>query len=213
MIRMIIFDFDGVLVESIDAKTRGFVKLFENEEPQIVKRIVEYHLENGGLSRYEKIRYAYEHFLHRPLPEERLRELGLEFSRLSMPDVVKAPWVKGAKEFLEEFHAAIDLYVATGTPHEEIIQTIARRKMGHFFKDVIGTPPAKEEIIRNLVQNADCGRDEIAMVGDSPQDMAGAVAAGIRFVGRVHRSSTSLEREKGITKIPDLLPLRDILRL
>lgn len=210
---MIIFDFDGVLVESIDAKTRAFANLFENEGREIVRQVVDYHLENGGLSRYEKFRYAYEHILRRPLPEKRLRELGRQFSELSMSDVVMAPWVRGAREFLEEFHDAVDLCVATGTPHEEILQIVAQRKMEHFFRDVIGTPPGKEEIIRGLVQSACCDRDEIAMVGDSPQDLAGAVAAGIRFIGRVHPSSTSLSREETITKIPDLLPLRTILGL
>ena len=54
MIKAIIFDFDGVLVESLDIKTRAFAKLFGPEGPDMAKRVVDYHLQNGGVSRYEK---------------------------------------------------------------------------------------------------------------------------------------------------------------
>jgi beta-phosphoglucomutase-like phosphatase (HAD superfamily) len=97
---MIIFDFDGVLVESVDVKTRAFAELFEPEGPDIVQKVLQYHLENGGLSRYEKFRYVYHNFLRRPLPESGMTELGRRFSDLVVTQVVNAPLVKGAREFV-----------------------------------------------------------------------------------------------------------------
>ena len=213
MIRMIIFDFDGVLVESVDVKTRAFGQMFESEGPEIVGKVVDYHLQNGGISRYEKFRYYYDQILRRPLSDEKLEELGRRFSDLVVSEVVRAPWVKGAKEFLDRYHTALDMYVVTGTPHEEIVEIIRQRRMGHFFKDVFGTPPAKEEIVCDVVDHVDIGRDEIALVGDSPQDLAGARAAGIRFVGRVDSPDSPLNRYEEITKEPDLRNLSNILEL
>ena len=55
MIKAIIFDFDGVICESVNVKTIAFKKLFA-DYPEHQDRIVEYHLVNGGISRYEKLR-------------------------------------------------------------------------------------------------------------------------------------------------------------
>ena len=58
-LKAIFFDFDGVLVESVDIKTRAFSKLFEREGEDVVKKVIDYHIDNGGVSRYEKFRYIY----------------------------------------------------------------------------------------------------------------------------------------------------------
>ena len=58
MIKAIIFDFDGVLVESNHIKTEAFKELFQ-DYPQHLDEIVKYHVLNGGLSRYIKIQYIY----------------------------------------------------------------------------------------------------------------------------------------------------------
>jgi phosphoglycolate phosphatase-like HAD superfamily hydrolase len=210
---MVIFDFDGVLVESVDVKTRAFAKMFEAEGPDIVEKVVDYHINNGGISRYEKFRYFYDHFLRRPMSEDRLDELGRQFSDLVVSEVVAAPWVKGAKEFLDRYHSSLEMYVATGTPHEEIIEVVRRRRMGHYFNEVIGTPPAKEEIICRIVESVNFAADEIVMVGDAPQDLAGALAAGISFVGRIDSPDSPLCNDESITKLPDLQGLSDVLGL
>ena len=51
----IIFDFDGVIVESGDIKTNAFADLYQSYGDPIVKEVVRYHKLNGGLSRYKKI--------------------------------------------------------------------------------------------------------------------------------------------------------------
>jgi len=213
MITTVIFDFDGVLVESVDLKARAFASLFEKEAPEIVSQIVNYRLDNGGISRYEKFKYTFEHFLQRPLSEQKLAELGEKFSRLVIPEVIRAPWVRGAREFLEAFHGTLDLYVATATPQEEIARIVHCRKMGHFFKNVVGSPPGKGDAVLNIVKNGEYEPHEVAMVGDSINDYEVAKAAGIHFIGRVSSLASPLNRQDSIAKIPDLDSLAQILGL
>ena len=49
----IIFDFDGVLVESVDVKTRAFASLYEKYGQKVVAQVEDYHLNNGGIARFE----------------------------------------------------------------------------------------------------------------------------------------------------------------
>ena len=58
MINSIIFDFDGVILESVSVKTAAFRQLF-SFAPEHVDEIVQYHLDNGGMSRFDKFRYIY----------------------------------------------------------------------------------------------------------------------------------------------------------
>ena len=61
--KTIIFDFDGIILESVDAKTNGFRLLFSKYGNQISDKVVEYHLLNTGISRYEKFKYYFKHYL------------------------------------------------------------------------------------------------------------------------------------------------------
>jgi beta-phosphoglucomutase-like phosphatase (HAD superfamily) len=57
MIETIIFDFDGVILESVTVKTEAFRELFSSE-PDCPDEIVEFHKRNGGMSRYDKFRHV-----------------------------------------------------------------------------------------------------------------------------------------------------------
>jgi beta-phosphoglucomutase-like phosphatase (HAD superfamily) len=50
MLRAIVFDFDGVILESADIKTNAFRALFASY-PEHVDQIVDFHLRNAGVSR------------------------------------------------------------------------------------------------------------------------------------------------------------------
>ena len=63
MIRNIIFDFDGVILESVDIKTQAFAELF-SEYPDHLEDIIKHHKNNSGVSRYEKIKY-YLNLIHK----------------------------------------------------------------------------------------------------------------------------------------------------
>ena len=45
-IQQIIFDFDGVILNSHNVKTKGFYKLFQNYGNLIAKKAESYHLKN-----------------------------------------------------------------------------------------------------------------------------------------------------------------------
>jgi beta-phosphoglucomutase-like phosphatase (HAD superfamily) len=100
MIRAIAFDFDGVLAESVDVKTCAYVSLFGEYGQDVIAKVVDYHMENGGVSRFVKIRTIYDKILKKPLSEDKFKLLSEQFSNIVVDKVVAAPWVPGAKNFL-----------------------------------------------------------------------------------------------------------------
>lgn len=211
MIKAIIFDFDGVLVESVDVKTKAFAKMFEEEGEEVVRKVTDYHLVNGGVSRVRKFEYYYEEILKRSLSDEKLEELCDTFSRLVIDEVINSPYVKGAEEFLDEFYSKLDFYVASGTPEEELREIVKCRGMEMYFKGVYGSPRQKSEIARKILLQNGYNSDEVVFIGDSITDLNGAQESGIRFIGRTVDSDHTLFADMGIKAIKDLSDLEKII--
>lgn len=55
--RCYIFDFDGVIKDSINVKTKAFLKIYEKEGQEIAQQVKKYHLNNGGVTRIKKFQY------------------------------------------------------------------------------------------------------------------------------------------------------------
>jgi HAD superfamily hydrolase (TIGR01509 family) len=203
---IIIFDFDGVILESADIKTEAFARLFEGH-PEHVDAIVELHLRHAGVSRYEKFRMIYEGILELPLGGDELERLGTEFSRLALDAILACPFVPGAREFLEERHRRHLLYVASGTPEEELRDIVRRRELNHFFRAVYGTPAIKEEISRRILDETGTEPRQAVFIGDATSDLDGARAAGVPFVGRVPAGRPNPFEGEPVPVVSDLLEL------
>lgn len=210
MIKVIFFDFDGVIVESVDIKTNAFAKLFKQEGKDIVKRIIDYHLNNGGISRYEKFKYIYKEILKRQLNDNVFQELCNRFAELVMNDVIAAPYVKGAKEFLENYSHKYKCFIVSATPQNELEDIIERRGIKRFFKAAYGSPTEKLEIIRNILIGEWIEHGNVLYVGDAMSDYIAAKDNSVNFVARINRNE-AIFNHIDCTKIMDLTNLSKIV--
>ncbi len=182
----LVFDFDGVLVESTAVKTQAFASIYREYGEDIATRAVDYHLEHAGVSRLIKFRYLHRALLGITLSDEETAKLGERFSALVVEAVIAAPWVAGAREFLEEHSRSLSLFIVSGTPDEELKTIVARRGMANYFRSVHGSPALKGEIITGIIHRHRLEPEKTLMIGDASEDLNGARQAGVRFIGRIH---------------------------
>lgn len=206
MIKAVIFDFDGVIVESARIKTEAFRKLF-SKWPDKVDDIVSYHIKNMGISRYNKFKYFYENILKEPYSEEIGLELGKQFSELVL-EIKKAPLVKGTKVFLEETYHNRLLFIASGTPQKELDEIVSFRGLAKYFKAVCGTPATKTEIIKYILKEYELEKDQVVFVGDAESDRRASEDVGSHFILRKTPENLNLINSN-IHTIYDLTQLRD----
>lgn len=202
----VVFDFDGVLVESVNVKTQAFAALYAGYGCAVVEQVVAFHLANGGLSRFEKFRYFHNELLGLPLSHEEENRLAAEFNARVEAAVVAAPWVEGAEEFLVGHHARIPLFVASGTPEEELKRILRKRHISHYFCAAFGSPAKKGGILRGIIENGGYRPEKVLMVGDSLLDMEGAKEAGTCFLGRCIPPDNIFP--PGVQVLPDMTGLR-----
>lgn len=189
-LKAIIFDFDGVILESVDIKTEAFRRLFK-DYPDHVERIVQLHRENTGLSRYEKFRIIYRDYLRKPLTEQDIVRLDRAFSELVIAEVMSCRFVPGAQEFLAYAACHWPLFIVSGTPHDELCKIVQVRGLARYFRQVHGSPRSKEVLLREILGAYGWEAKDIVFVGDSGADAQAARTVGIRFVGRVREGATT----------------------
>jgi len=193
MIAAIAYDFDGVLVESVEVKTQAFATLFAGEGPDVVGRVVAYHRANGGMNRVTKFRHFYREFLHRPLSEPELEGLCQRFSQLVFDAVIAAPWVPGVPEILETVsRQRVAQFVVSATPEPELQAIVQARGIGHYFQGIFGAPESKGRHLASILVALRCRKQELVFIGDAVADDEAAREVGIRFIARRTAENTDL---------------------
>lgn len=182
MIKIIILDFDGIVVESVDIKTEAFKELFK--ECENVDDIVQYHLQNNAISRFIKFKYIYKNFLRKEYTEETEEEVGNRFSEIVFQKVVECSFVVGAEEFLRTFSDTRPIYLITAGPQEELERIVAKRDIQSYFKSVWGTPRTKVDLIKKALANEKANPEEAIYIGDMKEDYRIAKNVDVQFVGR-----------------------------
>lgn len=207
-ITIIILDFDGVILESVSVKTDAFRTLF-SFAPEHVDKIVQFHQQNGGMSRFDKFDYIYRNILRVPLTNQKKQELSDEFSALVFKKIISAPFVTGAYEFIKKFHASIPLYIVSATPEQELRDIVRARNLTPFFRNIYGAPRKKAECISEIFTRSGISASDVIFVGDALNDLAAAQLAGVKFIGRVADSERNIFRncqgvERVITNLNEL---------
>jgi len=174
------FDCDGVLLDSNKVKTEVFLDVAEKFDKQQANKFVDYHVKNGGISRFEKFNYFFESILNRSEYQEDLK-LALEmFSKLTKAKMLTCQETKGAIDLLDKLSDE-NCYVVSGGAESELRDIFKIRKLDQYFKSIYGSPDTKEEIMSRILANStDLGPG--VFVGDSLYDYETAVKFNLDFI-------------------------------
>ncbi len=183
-ITCLVFDCDGIIIESVDIKSKAFAALAAPYGQEAQDRMLMYNKMHGGINRVVKFRWFFDEIVGRPITQAELDEWNKNFVMLCIEEVKKCPLVPGIEQTLAKWHHKLPMYVCSGAPQEELEILLNLRKLNHYFVGIHGSPPGKEELLRRIAIHSKCPQDSILMIGDSPTDMLAAEAVGTQFYGR-----------------------------
>ena len=180
----VFFDFDGVILDSVKVKTDTFAAMFRKYGSEVERAVVEYHLANGGISRFDKFRYYYEKILEQPITDSEIKTLGDEFSKLALQGVLNSKFVPGALETLEVLKKMnIPCYIVSGTPDEEIKLIIKKKKLTKYFIEIHGAPKKKSDVALDIIKRFNFLPTKCLFIGDSMTDYDAAYVSRTNFLG------------------------------
>lgn len=179
--RSVVFDCDGVILDSNRLKTEAFRQVASGYGSAVADGLVEFHVRNAGASRYRKFAYMLEYLLKTEPAAERVTELADEFARC----IASALRACAVADGLPELRACLPeatWMVVSGADQEELRQLFAERQLaGYFDGGIFGSPDTKEVILAR-----ECGAGRLPrpalFVGDARYDHEAASGAGLDFL-------------------------------
>jgi phosphoglycolate phosphatase-like HAD superfamily hydrolase len=168
----------------MDVRERGFRKIFSDQDPGLVQKLIDFHNQNGGISRFYKIRYFHEELLGIEVSEEEVNMLAELFSK-SMRDKLNDPkrLIMDTLDFIIENYQNLDMHIVSGSEKEELNWLCKQLEVGRYFKSVEGSPTAKPELVSKIIQKWKYKTTDCVLIGDSINDYDAAKANGIEFFG------------------------------
>jgi len=187
--KTIIFDCDGVLLDSAHIKTEAFLELFKDCTEEQLKEIKEHHERYGGYTRYYKIQHYSTKYRNKSLNAFELAAEARKFSDIVLEKVKKCNVKEGVVEFLEKNHRELDMHVVSGTPIFELDEILKAHNLRHYFKSYYGTNEYKGKtcFINFIMEDYD--REGSFYIGDALSDFEDAIEADLDFVGVVDKKN------------------------
>ena len=169
MVKNIIFDFDGVILESNEIKIQGFLKLFQKFGKENSIKISNYFKDNAGLSRYEVINYFFLVILNEEMDKIKLTEYANQYSKIVKKSVLNAEFVIGVKKFLST-NIQYKLFIVSSSDEKDLKYICMKLNIDKYFESIIGSPTKKADNIKFIIDSFGLKKNETVYVGDSVND-------------------------------------------
>jgi phosphoglycolate phosphatase-like HAD superfamily hydrolase len=213
MTACVVFDFDGVLVDSNAVKRRAYYDIFASVpgSAAVVDSVLG--------SDKEGDRFAVIRAILRGLTLEGRGEppdvdrlvagYGERYNDICEAHAATCPEVRGASAALAKLSGRHPLYVVSATPEDPLRRIVNRRGWTGHFRDVLGRPRTKRDNLAQVMAREGIGGGQIVFVGDGRRDLDAAREAGCRFVG-VRNEFNDFD-PGGLTMIDDLTGLAELV--
>lgn len=184
-VKAIIFDFDGVILDSARLKTQAFAHCYAGEDEDKIAAVVDYQQRHGGIGRREKFAHFERSLFGRPVAPDTLDVLCKRFAAFIETAMLEAPFIPGARETLRALHGQLSLHLVSGMPEDELMAVLAQRGLTPFFASVAGAPKHKRDEFRRILDMEQLVPEQVLAVGDSTTEFEAARELGIAFVAIV----------------------------
>ncbi len=183
----IIFDFDGVILDSADLKVDAFAKVYAGEAEEPIAAIMEYQQAHGGVGRREKFVYFEREVFGRAGDARSVQNLCDQYAATISEGMRNAVFIPGAEALLQACLGRARMHVVSGMPQEELEEIVVERDLGRFFESLYGAPTTKTVAFRAILQATPIAPDRSIAIGDSTTEFDAAMETGVPFLAVVPR--------------------------
>ena len=216
MIKCVVFDFDGTLVDSNEIKREAFFAIARpwDSSGEVVAAVFE---RWPGANRYEKTRRIAEDLIDRRLlPTDSTLEdwavrLADDYTARCEAAIARCAEMPGATAVMEKLSGmGLLLFVNSATPVFPLQRLTKLRNWDHFFHSVYGAEATKAENLLSIAKASGAECTEMVHVGDQLDDQRGAEQFGCHFVAMTAGMAKSTVRNSPL-RIKDLRDLPALL--
>jgi phosphoglycolate phosphatase-like HAD superfamily hydrolase len=181
--KSIVFDCDGVVLDSNVVKTEAYFRTAKNlgASDRDAQALVDYHVRLGGISRYHKFDYYLREILQQSATQEAIQILLDEFARELEVGLLHCEVAPGLLA-LREITPDANWMILSGGDQQEIRTLFAKRNLQSLFDGgLFGSPDNKDTVLAREKMNGNLQFPAL-FIGDSKYDYEAAIRAGLDFV-------------------------------
>ena len=180
--KVILWDFDGVLMNSNAVRDIGFEKVLADYPAEQVTALMTYHKANGGLSRYVKFRYFFEAVRNESVTDEQIQELAKKFSTIMQQILFdKLLLINDSIKFVQQNFSKYKMHIVSGSDGVELRSLCKYLEIDKYFITIEGSPTVKNELVKQLLFKYKYDCEACVLVGDSINDKEAARVNNISF--------------------------------
>lgn len=179
--KTLVFDCDGVILDSNRVKTRAFYNAALPYGVDAAQAMVDYHVSHGGVSRYKKFEYFLKNIVPVGAVGPALDQLLTNYAHEVHEGLLNCEVATGL-ERLRELTPGVRWLVASGGDQRELRELFEIRDLAKLFDGgVFGSPDDKADIVVREIQ---CGNilPPALFIGDSRYDHIVATNNTLDFV-------------------------------
>lgn len=182
MIRVIIWDFDGVILNSNKVRDKGFETVLSGFPKEEVDKLLKFHRQNGGLSRYVKFRYFFEEIKGEEISEEEINDWASKFSDIMLSSLKdKSLLIPETNNFIRENYQNFQMHIVSGSDQTELRELCKSLEIKHFFKSIHGSPTPKNDLVKMIIERHNYEPANGILIGDSINDYEAAKVNDLHF--------------------------------
>jgi phosphoglycolate phosphatase-like HAD superfamily hydrolase len=182
--KIVFWDFDGVIMDSMPVRDKGFEIVLQNYPKEQVKLLMEYHRKNGGLSRYNKFRYFFEEIRKESITDSEIQALAEEFSVVMLQNLLdERLLIKNSVQFIKEKYKEYEMHIVSGSDGNELRYICDILGLSKFFISIHGSPTPKKELVRQIIEHNNYALTDVVLIGDSVNDFEASEVNRITFFG------------------------------
>lgn len=183
MIKVIVFDFDGVLVNSNMVKREAYYEALApiKNSSEILQTVL---IEHPEYDRYAVTRAVLSQCVGEGrYREQQVDEYAFRYNRIVQHFIARNGLVDGVCSVLNELSRNRSLYINSATPRSALEESVKILGITSYFREIYGSPQSKADNLGSILKSEFAlGRDTV-VVGDGESDYGVARACGCHFIG------------------------------
>ena len=180
--KAIIFDFDGVILNSLEVKSNAFYDLYLKYGKSIANKVRNHHNNNTGINRFEKFKFYARNYLGKKITTKESADLSNKLRDLILKKILKCDYIYGVRNFIKLNRNNYIFFISSATPENELKIITNKLNISKFFEKIYGSPISKKDHIKKIIKLYNLNKKNVLFLGDALADYKAASWNNINFI-------------------------------